>query len=163
MRSNATRSVDARRRPRARPHTSTHAHDVRDVHDANRRGARRFRLQVRRDLARARASERAITAFRHSPASPSAPRVDESSGAPRLLFGRNRFSAFGVWFSHIAPHRRRVSGKNFLRKEKTRLLSPRALQELTRSELTLNPTYLLCFSRFVRFVTPHASSRQHTG
>ena len=59
MKSNATRSVDARRRPRARPHTSTHAHDVRDVHDANRRGARRFRLQVRRDLARARASENA--------------------------------------------------------------------------------------------------------
>ena len=59
MKSNATRSVDARRRPRARPHTSTHAHDVRDVHDANRRGARRFRLQVRRDLARARASANA--------------------------------------------------------------------------------------------------------
>ena len=44
----------------------------------------------RRENARAPASERAITAFRHSPASPSAPRVDESSGAPRLLFGRNR-------------------------------------------------------------------------
>jgi len=69
----------------------------------------------RRENARAPASERAITAFRHSPASPSAPRVDESSGAPRLLFGE---IVVCVWLKapRTTPTTTKKKAKNFSRK-----------------------------------------------
>ena len=112
----------------------------------------------RRENARAPASERAITAFRHSPASPSAPRVDESSGAPRLLFGRNRCLRLVESTSHHTDDdcRRRI----FYEKKKRRRLN-RA--EGTDALGTDPKPHLSCSFRFVRFVTPHNSSRQHTG
>ena len=78
-----TGSIDGRR---ARVRTPrTRAHDVRDVHDADRHGARRFRLQVRRavDARRATRATRREDDARWIVRDAIAARCDDVRGPPR--------------------------------------------------------------------------------